>query len=191
MSSERLAAQLQHLRYSLSNATSVGDITRLVGEIRDRIEIVHTAEYANFLENIFPPLRDLIRYKTREQLEDNPENRIRRMVLDIFHKFPGNEVLRPHVYEIMQLSLRIVEGDNEDNACIALKIILDLHKTYRPALDSYVQPFLDLVIRMYENMHTAAKNVLSTPPLRVSRGDPYPWCGRWNHSKRWSNVPLQ
>jgi len=152
------------LRQQLESAEKLGDATRIVQDVRERIDVVQTPEYGSFLQCIFPALRDLVRYKSREQLEDNAENRIRHGILEIFVKFPTTEPLRPFVSDLMVLALRIVELDNEDNACIALKIILDLHKVYRPNLESYVQPFLDLVMKMYENMQLTSRTVWHAPP---------------------------
>ena len=160
-SSERVAAQLTLLTNALAAASKVGDTTRLIAEIRDRIDVVYTPEYPNFLHSVFPPLRELLMRKTKEQFEDTSENRIRHGVLSILHKLPCNDVLKPYVYELMDLSLKIVEVDNEENACVALKIILSLHKSYHPSLDNYVQVFLDLVIKMYETMHYTSQTVLT------------------------------
>ena len=171
-SSERVAAQLSLLTNALAAASKVGDTTRLIAEIRDRIDIVNTPEYLNFLNSVFPPLRELLLRKTKEQFEDTSENRIRLGVLSILHKFPCNDVLKPYVYELMELALKIVEVDNEENACVALKIILDLHKSYRPSLDNYVQAFLDLVIKMYENMHYTSQTVLIIPPVTATGSVP-------------------
>ena len=51
--------------------------------------------------------------------------------------------------------LRVLRYDNEDNALIALKIIVDLHKNYKNLLEEHVQPFLDIVREMYQNMEHA------------------------------------
>ena len=44
--------------------------------------------------------------------------------------------------------LFLAQSDNEDNALVALRILFDLHKNYRPKLEAEVQPFLDFVIRV-------------------------------------------
>ena len=165
-----MSERLLQLKHQLESAEKLGDATRIVQDVRERIDIVQTPEYASFLQCIFPALRDLVRFKSREQLEDNAENRIRHGILEIFVKFPTTEPLRPFVSDMMVLALRIVELDNEDNACIALKIILDLHKVYRPSLESFVQPFLDLVMKMYENMQLTSRSMLQLPGSSSSSG---------------------
>jgi transformation/transcription domain-associated protein len=46
----------------------------------------------------------------------------------------------------------LLEVENEENACICLRIIIDLHKTYRATLEQEVQPFLDIVQKFYTEL---------------------------------------
>lgn len=46
----------------------------------------------------------------------------------------------------------LLEIENEDNAVICLRIIIDLHKIFRPSLESEVQPFLDIVQKLYAEL---------------------------------------
>ncbi len=46
----------------------------------------------------------------------------------------------------------LLEVENEENAIICLRIIIDLHKNYRPSLESEVQPFLDVVQKIYNEL---------------------------------------
>jgi transcription initiation factor IIF auxiliary subunit len=39
----------------------------------------------------------------------------------------------------MTLATKVVADDNEDNAILALKIVFDLHKTFRTQMEAYVQ----------------------------------------------------
>jgi transformation/transcription domain-associated protein len=52
----------------------------------------------------------------------------------------------------------LLRVDSEDNAVICLKIIVDLHKNYTALMENQVQPFLDLVIEIYNNMPIAVAN---------------------------------
>ena len=92
------------------------------------------------MTQLFPILRDLIFNNTPIQIEDNVENKIRNYILEIFHHFPLNhESLRMIALDLITISLRVMSDDNEDNAILASKIFFDIHKTYRPNLESQVQ----------------------------------------------------
>lgn len=148
--------QFAQMQAAFNAATSITQVAKLMEEVRDRLEIVQTSDFANFLNYMFPILRDLIVTKISPQSEDNEENRVRHCLLEIFNKFPNNEALKPYVYEIMVLSLKVLAEDNEDNAIIALKIIFDLHKAFRASLEQYnIIPFLETVSRIYNNMPAA------------------------------------
>ena len=147
------------MQASFNAATTITDVAKLIVEVRDRLDIVHTSEFANFMHHLFPILRDLVVLKTTPQLEDNTENKVRHSLLEIFNKFPNNETLKPYVYEIMILSLKVLADDNEENAIIALKVIFDLHKSFRPSLEQYIIPFLDIVSRLYANMPAASRAI--------------------------------
>jgi hypothetical protein len=164
-------AQFSQMQAAFNAAVTVTEVSKLIGEVRDRLEIVHTSEFANFMHHLFPILRDLIVIKTSPQFEDNAENRVRHSLLEIFNKFPNNETLKPYVYEIMILSLKVLADDNEENAIIALKVIFDLHKSYRPSLEQYILPFLETVNRIYANMPAASQAIFrgaSVPPAPTS-----------------------
>lgn len=158
--------QFSQMQASFNAATTITDVSKLIGEVRDRLDIVHTTEFANFMHHLFPILRDLVIVKTSPQLEDNAENKVRHSLLEIFNKFPNNETLKPYVYEIMILSLKVLADDNEENAITALKIVFDLHKSFRPSLEQYILPFLDTVSRLYGNMPAASRAIYGSnvPP---------------------------
>lgn len=49
------------------------------------------------------------------------------------------------------MSLQVLTKDNEDNALIAVRIIFDLLRNFRPTVEAEVQPFLDFVGTIYRN----------------------------------------
>lgn len=92
------------------------------------------------------------------------------VLLEILNRVPTTEVLRPFAPSLLQLCMHLLDNDDEENAVIALRIILDLHKTYRaqrPAagpLEGDVQPFLDFVRRVYENFSNTLKESFTPKP---------------------------
>lgn len=120
---------------------------QLATELRDSIEIVHTSEYLNFLKAFFPAFRRVLA-GTKPQFKDGDEHKLRNTVLEILNRLPHNEVIRPFSHDLMKICLGTLEADNEDNAMISLRIIFDLHKNFRPSLESEVRPFLDFVAKV-------------------------------------------
>lgn len=75
---------------------------------------------------------------------DNKINKFRHVILEILHRLPNNEVLKPHVQEVLLLVMSVVDSDNEDNAIQGLRVVFDLQKNYRPQLESEVPRFLQV-----------------------------------------------
>lgn len=72
---------------------------------------------------------------------------------------------------VLSLAMGVLETDNEENALVALRMVFDLHKTYRPTLEGQVQPFLTWVQLVYGGLQEAVKTVLDvTPGVAGARG---------------------
>ena len=56
----------------------------------------------------------------------------------MIHRLPITENLRQHVKPIISLMLKILREDNEDNVLVALRIIIELHKQFRPSFNPEV-----------------------------------------------------
>lgn len=57
---------------------------------------------------------------------------MRKLILEMIHRLPVSEMVRPYVKSILTLMLKLLKTDNEDNVLVCLRIIIDLHKQYRP-----------------------------------------------------------
>jgi transformation/transcription domain-associated protein len=62
----------------------------------------------------------------------------------------------------MALLMQILRTDNEENAVLSLKIMIDLHRNYKTVVAEQVQPFLDFVFEMYQNMPNIVKDAFET-----------------------------
>lgn len=56
----------------------------------------------------------------------------------MIHRLPISENLRQHVKSIITLMLKILQKDNEENVLVSLRIIIELHKNFRPSFNSEV-----------------------------------------------------
>ena len=105
-------------------------------------EIVHTSEYANFLRHLFPAFRTILLRSPATHPADGVDVRFRHLVLEIMNRLPNNEVLRPYAPELLRIATETLSRDTEENALTCLRIIFDLHKNFRPALEGEVQSSL-------------------------------------------------
>lgn len=56
----------------------------------------------------------------------------------MIHRLPITESLRQHVKTIITMMLKILKTDNEENVLVCLRIIIELHKHFRPSFNSEV-----------------------------------------------------
>lgn len=56
----------------------------------------------------------------------------------MIHRLPTSEILRPYVKHILTLMLTLLKIDNEENVLVCLRIIIELHKQYRPEFNPEV-----------------------------------------------------
>lgn len=120
-------------------------------EVRDSLEIVHTAEYLNFLKCYFRAFSTIFTQITTPQFTDNPEHKLRNVIVEVLNRLPHSEVLRPFVQDLLKVALHVLTVDNEENGLICIRIIFDLLRNFRPSLENEVQPFLDFVCKIYQN----------------------------------------
>eukprot|EP00501_MAST-03F_sp_TOSAG23-6_P001203 GSMAST32.ASY1.ANO1.1247.1 assembled CDS len=149
MASDQIKKLQATLESILDSANSIDVRVSHVVRLRDSLDRISSSDYGDFLTMLFPATRSVL-----------------------------NDHLKLHVKSLFNISLRVLEADNEKNALIALHIIFDLHKKFRPTLGSEVQPFLDFVQHMYNSLGTSvakvfykqnAPNVAKTRP-KIPRG---------------------
>lgn len=80
------------------------------------------------------------------------EQQARMAAVETLQHFSFNDSFKPLNGELMKAILDLLQQDNEDIACVCLKIFIDLHKAYKTSIEEYVQPFLDIVLKLYQNM---------------------------------------
>jgi transformation/transcription domain-associated protein len=142
---------------SVENSVKLAVVT----ELKDAIEIVQSQDYAKYLAFIIPAFRAVL--SLAEPVFKNTEinHKLRQNVLEILHRLPQTEALRPYATDLMESLLDVLKTDNEENASIALKVIVDLHKYFKSLVEDYVQPFFDFIQECYKNMPLATEKMFS------------------------------
>jgi transformation/transcription domain-associated protein len=73
------------------------------------------------------------------------------------------EAVEPHAAKIVDKLMTLVKIENEDNAVLCMKIIMDFQRHQTKALQDRVQPFLDLIQEMFETMEQAVQDTFDNP----------------------------
>lgn len=138
---------------------------KALSELRDSIETVTQVEYDRFLRVAINLFLQFIKETSDNCHVDSHEHRIRTLILEIINRLPLNEAMRAHSKALMKMVLNQLTIDNEDNGLILLRILSDLHKSYRQTFETEVAPFLEYVIKLYQNLpQTVQRNFTPPPP---------------------------
>lgn len=80
------------------------------------------------------------------------------------------EVLKPYAAGIVDLLMGLVRVENEENAVLCMKTIMDLQRHQTEATAAKVQPFLDLIQEMFEIMEHVVKETFDAPTHTAAAG---------------------
>ncbi|VEN46895.1 unnamed protein product, partial [Callosobruchus maculatus] len=93
---------------------------------------------------------------------------VRKLILEMLYRLPANDILKPYVRSILQLMMKLLEIDNEENVLVCLKIIIELHKQYKPLFNPSIQRFLQFVKSIYSNLPNHMDKIFEPrPPIKV------------------------
>lgn len=131
-------------------------------ELLDMIEAFNGAtEYAYFLKNLIPIFVAKLDLVPITFTSNSPENKLRNLILELLHRLIMTETLQPYLEEILACLTKILQEENEDNGVLCMKIITSLHKAYKATLADKVEPFIDVINQIYDNMDQTVKDVFS------------------------------
>jgi transformation/transcription domain-associated protein len=147
----------------------------LAVEIRDSIEsYCQGSQYTFFLEKFIPVFLRILD-GAPVFISNSPEQRLRNCVLEILHRLPMApiEAVEPYAAKIVDKLMSLVKTENEDNAVLCMKTIMDFQRHQTKALADRVQPFLDLIQEMFDSMEQAVQDTFDNPaPAPAIQGIP-------------------
>ncbi len=73
------------------------------------------------------------------------------------------EVVEPYAPKIVDLLMKLVRNENEENAVLCMKTIMDFQRHQTKVLAERVQPFLNLIQEMFQMMEQAVTDTFDTP----------------------------
>lgn len=145
-------------------------------EFKELLELYHNNNYAHYVKNMVPASLKALKTIPCSMLSDSPEQvcrgkktwetfercrraltlvifiqRARLAILETLHRLPQFEPARPYAKELMRMMVHVVREDNEENAVVGIKVIIDLHRHLKSELEGEVAPFLQLVGDLYKN----------------------------------------
>jgi len=90
-----------------------------------------------------------------------PENSFRNSVLELMGRLPVNEVPKPRVTDLIHVCQAVLDEDHEDNGAIAQRLLFDIHKAHKQALEDATAPFFEWLKTLFEGMPAAVERQLA------------------------------
>lgn len=87
----------------------------------------------NYVESSLKIFLKVVNETEPQFISDYNIHQLRKLILELIHRLPVSEIVSAYVNQILVLALKLLRTDNEENVLICLRIIIDLHKQYRPA----------------------------------------------------------
>lgn len=156
---EQLDAFVTRLNDSGSDYTKKHSI---LSELLDTIESFNGAtEYEYFLKNLVPIFIKDLEQVPISFISTSPQHKLRNSILEIIHRSIMNDTFQPFSEQILDALVKTLIEENEDNGVLCMKIITSLHKAYKNKLNEKVQPFVDIIGSIYDNMDKTVHDVFS------------------------------
>ncbi len=77
---------------------------------------------------------------------------VRKQVLEMIQRLPANDFLKPYAKTVLSLAFKLLEVENEENVLVCLRIIIELHKQFRPQHGPEITHFLHFVKSIYKEL---------------------------------------
>ncbi|KAI1279605.1 Transformation/transcription domain-associated protein [Halotydeus destructor] len=154
----------------LVDATSKDETKlRAVQDLSENLEtIVVSPQYPAFLEHAINVFLRVLSEGEAQFIAEHSGQQLRKLILEIIHRLPVNEHLKVHVRNILSLMFKLLEVENEENVLICLRIVIELHKQYRPAFSPEIQQFLHSVKKIYSELPGNLEKIFTPKtPIKV------------------------
>lgn len=108
------------------------------------------------------------RYRIARRTNSSSLQKLRNTILEILHRFPTHptptEPFEPYALETVELLMKLVRTDNEENAVICVKVISDIMRHQSKVVHTKVQEFLSLIQDLFEQMERVVREQLDNEP---------------------------
>ncbi|KAI0698576.1 hypothetical protein BC835DRAFT_1541792 [Cytidiella melzeri] len=148
---------------SIDLKTKVATVT----ELRDIVDAVKDPESARVIPHMIPVLLDCLRSGEPSYQKDSLEYTFRKTLLEVLHRIPVNDVIRPQAHAFFSGMLHVMRTDNEENATICCKVSLEMARSLRPLADDLVKEWFALFHELCRALPGLVETMLSENSLPI------------------------
>ncbi|CAG8961386.1 hypothetical protein HYFRA_00013334 [Hymenoscyphus fraxineus] len=131
--------------------------------LKDNLEhYITPQQYPAFLKKLIPIFINCLKGPP-VFVSTSVEQKLRNCVLEILHRLPTNppEAFEPYAEDVVDVLMNLVKCDNEENASLCVKTIMDIMRHQTKVLQDKVQPFLTLIQDLFDQMESVVRDQLN------------------------------
>lgn len=122
-------------------------------ELREMIDTVSRDAEARVLPHMIPVLLEILRSGEPSFQKDSLDFQFRRSLLEILHRIPFLEVVRPQVLPLFHGLLYLLRHDNEEMGVTCCKMINDIMRGLRSFSEEIFTEFMAIYTQLLENLN--------------------------------------
>lgn len=122
---------------------------------------VKDTEATRVLPHMIPVLLDCLRSGEPSYQKESLEYGFRKAIIETLHRIPMADSIRPQAHAFIAGMLHIVRTDNEENAIIGCKTLVELSRCFRPLSDELLKDF-------FSNFHERCNSLPNLIELTLS-----------------------
>ena len=130
-------------------------------ELREMIDTVRDTDSARVFPQMIPVLLEILRAGEAASQKDSLEYQFRRVLLEVLHRIPYNDAIRPLALPLLSGMLHTLRHDNEENGVTACKIIIDLLRSFRALTEDLVTEFMSILQDVFRNISSLVQETLT------------------------------
>uniref|UniRef100_A0A914VHX2 Transformation/transcription domain-associated protein n=1 Tax=Plectus sambesii TaxID=2011161 RepID=A0A914VHX2_9BILA len=146
--------QLDVLMKTLTDSAQRDDLKlKALQEISNHFEaLAPTAAYPPLMDSLIRAFLKLFNETVPQFIGENNTQQLRKLMLEMTNRMPCNDYLKQYGKAIQQQMFKIIQTENEENVMIALKIVTEHQKQFRPQFSIEVQQFLHFCKGLYRDL---------------------------------------
>ncbi|KAI0352960.1 atypical/PIKK/TRRAP protein kinase [Trametes cingulata] len=129
-------------------------------ELREMIDGVREAE-VRVLPHMIPVLLEILRSGEPSFQKDSLEFQFRRTLLEILHRIPSLEVVRPQILPLYHGLLYLLRHDNEEIGVTCCKMLADITRGIRTVNEEVFAEYLSILLSLHDNLKQLVVEALS------------------------------
>ena len=110
---------------------------------------------------MIPVILEVLRSGTPSAKKDTVEYSFRRVLIDVIHRIPLSEIVRPQAVPLLQGMLHLIRTDNEEVGVICCKVTSDVIRAYKPLTEELAADAVKLYKEIILNMDRFTTEYLS------------------------------